>query len=228
MGSRVPAVLCAKLSRDIYLDETTFRRVVAVYGVEVVEMFDHGDSQAALCRSLSPSAAFLVFRGTEATGLRVVDIVANFRVLGTPWAGEGLAHRGYDAALSRVRFPARRFADLVPSSVPLYLTGHSLGGSLATLYSGWVTSDREFGHNIAGLVTFGAPKAATAEAFTALRSRVDLIQRLTMPGDIAPAWPFGLFAHPVAGQELAPVTRWGPLSRHSMGGYADAVAAQFR
>src|SRR5690606_26853984 len=123
----------------------------------------HAGTQAALCRADDGSAAALVFRGTEATRWRLLDILANVKVVGRPWAGDGWAHRGYADALSRLSYPARRMADGVSSAIPLFVTGHSMGGALATLYAAWVTADHLDGHRMAGLITFGAPKAATGE-----------------------------------------------------------------
>lgn len=242
--------IAAALSRDIYLDQVEFEKACVRGGLTPVRCFDHAGTQAALVVSAgldarsggvgpgSPAfagagalgrpapAAWLVFRGTEATQLRLLDIAANLKLCPRPWAGAGWVHGGYSDALERVRFKARRFAERVSPEIPLYVTGHSLGGVLATLYTAWVSDDPEDGHRVAGLVTFGAPKCATRRALAPIIARTR-VRRYVMPMDVAPSWPpvpF-LYRHPDAEIRLAPVDPWpGPVSRHSVAGYAEATA----
>lgn len=212
----------AALSRDIYLDRIPFEMACVRMGLTPIEIFDHAGTQAALARS--SDAAWLVFRGTEATRLRIVDIAANILLRPQLWSGNGLVHTGYAAALERVRDDARALAETVPSEVPLYVTGHSLGGALATLYAAWVTTDRKRGHRINALVTFGAPKAATRAALEPIgwHSR---IRRYVMPLDPAPLWPPLMFAHPGRAILLEPQCPWWrPIRRHDVSGYAAALA----
>ena len=218
--------IAARLSRDIYLDRMEFEAAALRYGVLVVEFFDHAGTQAALCQSRDMTGAFLVFRGTEATKLRLLDIVANLKVAGQPWSGIGWAHAGYVDALGRVSFKARMMAEKVNSAIPLYATGHSLGGALATLYAAWVSGWPGQGHRLAGLVTFGAPKAATAAAFVGLEYTVP-VSRFVMQGDIVPWLPPLAFAHPGPAIVLEPLGWWpGFVTRHSVSGYATATDAR--
>ena len=226
-GAGLPAYDLARLSAWVYEDRELFEVLVEEAGGELVETFDHAGTQAALVRA--PAWAALVFRGTEATGdswfERLVDFRSNLGVMSTLWAGPGRAHAGYAAALSRVRWDARRMAGKVSSDVPLYVTGHSLGGALASLYAAWVKADSEYGHEIAGLVTFGAPKAATAAAYEPIPT--DKVLRFVMPMDFAPSWPPSLtLDHPEPEVRLDAPGWWpGPISRHSVGGYVSAVQA---
>lgn len=224
-------VVAAALSRDIYLDRVPFELACVRAGLEPVDVFDHAGTQAALARELRVSspgggAAWLVFRGTEATRLRLVDLAANLLVRPKLWAGAGWVHCGYADALERVRDDARRLAERVSTEVPLYATGHSLGGVLATLYAAWVSSDRRHGHRLAGLVTFGAPRGGSAAALAPICGRVP-VRRYVMPSDPAPWWPAPLFRHPPGKAiRLQPAGWWpGPVSRHSVVGYAVALAA---
>lgn len=229
-------VVAAALSRDIYLEPVDFERACVRDGLVPVKWYDHRGTQAALVRTgpgsaagarcgLTP-AAWLVFRGTEATRLRLLDLVANVKLAPRPWSGDGWVHGGYLDALERVRDRARRMAERVSPEVPLYVTGHSLGGALATDYAAWVTTDREAGHRIAGLVTFGAPRAGSPAALRPIAEHTR-VRRYVMPWDPAPWWPWPLYRHPPgAAIRLRPASWWpGPLARHSMAGYAASLAA---
>ena len=213
----------ARLSRDIYRDPAVFADKAIRYGTGVDAWFDHGDTQAALCGGRDHDAAYLVFRGTQPRIRHLQDMIANLSVYPTRWAGAGRAHAGYAAALGRVRYQARLMAERVASSIPLYVAGHSMGGALATLYADWVSADVPDRHRLAGLITFGAPAAATMEAHRPMLERMP-VERFVMPGDLAPLWPPVVFRHPVPARRLRPVFWWpGPLSRHDMGDYALSI-----
>lgn len=213
--------IAAWLSRDVYLDGAELAATAADYHVTVEAFMEHGDSQVALCRSEIHGGAFLAFRGTQPQVHHLQDILANLAVYPSRWAGAGRAHSGYVAALERVRYRARMLAEQVPSEIPLYVTGHSMGGALATLYADWVSADVPDRHRLAGLITFGAPSPATKAAHRPMLERVKTVLRFTVPGDLAPLWPPFLFAHPAPASRLPALTRWpDPLSRHQMRGYA--------
>lgn len=227
--------VAAQLARDVYLDRVPFEMACVRAGLVPVEVYDHAGTQAALVRvgpgsaagasgELAP-AAWLVFRGTEASRLRLVDMAANLLLRPKLWSGAGWVHCGYADALERIRDDARSLAERVSWEVPLYACGHSLGGVLATLYAAWVAHDRRRGHRLAGLVTLGAPRGGSALALAPLRGRVP-VRRYVMPGDPAPWWPGPLFRHPPGEPiRLTPASWWpGPLARHSVAGYAAAVA----
>lgn len=220
----------ARLSEAVYVrswaracDE--FRKA----GWRPIDHFDHAGAQAALVRRNDDYAAALVFRGTEASRLNVSDLWAN---VGVPrrWAGDGWAHSGYVGYLERIRYQARQLAEEVSSEVPLFATGHSKGGALATLYAAWVGADRTEGHNLAGLVTFGAPRVLSRKAAAAIDCPT---WRFTIPLDFAPAWPFWplnfwplpvALAHPTPAFQLPSPTWWpGPISRHGVGQYVRAL-----
>lgn len=215
--------VAAALSRDIYLDPVAFERACVRDGLVPVQWYDHRGTQAALVRSAD--AAWLVFRGTEATSLRLLDLVANVKLAPRPWSGQGWVHGGYADALERVRDHARRMAERVSAEIPLYVTGHSLGGAVGTLYAAWVTADRVYGHRIAGLVTFGAPRAGSPAALRPIAEH-SRVRRYAMPWDPAPWWPWPLYRHPPGAAIRLQAAGWwpGPLARHAVAGYAEAVA----
>lgn len=211
----------AALSAAIYA--TTWAEVgdqARAIGWHLVETFDHADCEAALFRHPVHSVEALVFRGTEPTSpAHVGDWAANARVWPTRWPGRSWVHAGYADHLSRVLLPARDMARL--TTLPVLVTGHSMGGALATLFGSLACTE---GHAPSALVTFGAPKtffgSASAEALTCP------VRRYAVTGDPAPIWPpLPGYRHPEPRQTLpAPPPLAGPLARHDARWYARAVA----
>lgn len=88
------------------------------------------------------------FRGTD----DVKDWLANLSMDRVSWRGNRV-HRGFHDAESRL---ARRLLKAMSVSVSTWwITGHSLGGSIATLFAYRL---RQLGHDVAGLYTFGSPR----------------------------------------------------------------------
>lgn len=175
--------------------------------------WDHADSQGMLVTNKQYAA--IVFRGTEASKLHIRDIFSNFG-LPVAWAGLGRVHSGYLAHFNRIRYEARARAERVPPAIPLYLTGHSLGGALAALYASWA------GHRLAGLVTFGSPKAMDRDAVNAISCPVN---RYTNRFDFAPYWPPSIMLkHPGEAIKLNSGGWPGPVSRHMVSRYIEALS----
>lgn len=147
--------------------------------VNLVErhFFNGAAIQGALVESdgKRPEAfAVLVFRGTSG---RLTNWLTNLDLIMRPWPTGGKVHRGFkssfmalwdavDAALRRVE-------------KPLFYTGHSLGGALATLAASL--------HPPQAVYTFGAPRIGDA-AFAASLSGVPIFN-VSNPRDIVPELP---------------------------------------
>eukprot|EP00667_Euglena_gracilis_P000363 EG_transcript_363 len=101
-------------------------------------------------------------------------------------------------------------ADLDPS-LPVRLTGHSLGGAVANLLAEKL---RRTGFRIDEVVTFGAPKFVDAVSAAGLQT-APLLRRVTLEGDPVPAFP-PLASYCQAGSELS-------LLKYS-GGYRELAA----
>jgi len=181
-------------------------------------------TQVAVIRRPSQWRA-LVFRGTQLTsgslGERTRDLLRNLRLANLrsgqwPEVILGRAHHGYVSALRAVYKPLRE-AVTANSDLPLHVSGHSLGGAVATLYAAAAPDDAE------SLVTFGAPKAGSADALNAISAGV---HRYAFRLDWATAWPPSLtLSHPDDG--LRRVDWPGPfwvLYRHDVDRYAKAVS----
>lgn len=228
----VQAVL-ARLSADVYQEPEAFEALVAQHGLALRKWWCRQGTQAALIEAGQWGA--LVFRGTQLTSgqarERLLDWSVNLRVATTRWSGPGRVHEGYLTALKRVRYEARDFAEAVGASKPLYVTGHSLGGALASGYTAWVSYTHVCDvtpHHVAGLVTFGAPRFGTSKAMQPVYDRVPVV-RWVRGQDMAPNWvPW--FRCPRTGVRWLPGGRKQPraVTDHDAHGYADALGAHAR
>ena len=127
----------------------------------------------------SDYAVTLAFRGTVNKTLN--NIIADFNVWATPfYPGTpefGQVHRGFKTSLDSI-WPQidAKLQTLKTSKKPLFLTGHSLGGALATMTAARIimlnANEDVAKNNLVALYTFGAPpigNATFAKQFEAAR-----------------------------------------------------------
>jgi triacylglycerol lipase len=112
--------------------------------------------------AVAPEFVIVAFRGTEADDWH--DIFDDLRFFPVAWKQSGAkVHSGFLAAFARVQDDlAARLAKVSPSR-PVWFTGHSLGGALATLAADHVEGSQ-------GVCTIGCPRVgdrAFAQAFGA-------------------------------------------------------------
>ncbi len=152
--------LC-ELSRLIYRqgpDETgdeaqlpVRSEILKSVGMREIETFSRGNNHCALVESrdmASPPFAVLVFRGT--CGFE--GWLSNLKAIQTCWPGGGSVHSGFKADFLRLWQKIESI--LCNIDVPLYFTGHSLGGALAILAASLFPAEAVY--------TFGAPKTGDA------------------------------------------------------------------
>ncbi len=227
---RVPVWELAELAELVYEDWGKVRVALDARDMDLLAIWDRRGTQGMLtqARRLDGSTAWaaISFRGTEASKGSAIDLWRNLtRPWPVAWMGPGRCHAGYRNALSAIALDAAEMAKRVPSEIPLYVDGHSMGGGIGTEFVAWYgQAYPEW--KLAGLVTTGATKALDARGCAAIRCPV---HRLVMPGDFAPHWPpaWGL-THPstqAPGEiRLTPPHWWpGPVSRHHAGRYAGAA-----
>lgn len=160
---------CSEISRTIYRRDDRPRFLRAA-GLHERRHFDEGSTQASLVTG--EGFAVLVFRGTQ--GLR--DWWTNLRIGTRTWPPGGKVHEGFLRALHKVRKP---IADaLVGIDTPIFVTGHSLGGALATLSA----SLQPF----AACYTFGAPRVGDRAFYDSLQCP---LHRVVNDRDLVPALP---------------------------------------
>lgn len=98
----------------------------------------------------------LAFRGTEPSNLR--DWWTDLKFVNTEFRF-GKVHMGFNEALQHVGSEIERLR-LPNLDRPIYVTGHSLGAAIATL---WVANQYDHPNRIAGLYTFGSPRVGTSK-----------------------------------------------------------------
>jgi triacylglycerol lipase len=157
----------------------------------------------------SDTAMVFVFRGTrlqtqtlldaaEVVILNQDDLWTDGQFLPAVYRAGGKVHSGFLQAFSQV---SELLDTLVEDRLPgqrIWLTGHSLGGALATLAAAHLGTE-----TIQGLYTFGCPRVGDA-AFTSVlptRSYIRFVHR----DDWVPTVPPGLLGY-VHGGTLHPVT----------------------
>lgn len=117
----------------------------------VVETFDFHGTQAVLFSF--EHFIVLAFRGTEATSIK--DIKSDLDAKSTQCETGGKIHTGFKEAFERVALDIQaKLNEPEYKDKPLFITGHSLGGALATVAA------KKLSHKggIAACYTFGSPR----------------------------------------------------------------------
>lgn len=169
---------------------------------ELIETFNHKAIQAYLART--DSFAVLAFRGTENDyGDIFTDLNARFYRDQTG----AVLHRGFSRTYKLVD---ERVSKVVKNlGIPLYITGHSLGGALAIVAMLTITpSDK-----IAACYTFGSPRIDNAE-FEPMLYKVPTY-RVVHAADLVARLPFSRMGYLHTG-DLRYITRTGTVLRNPL------------
>jgi hypothetical protein len=119
--------------------------------MKLIRTFDSNGTQAMIISTKTFHA--LVFRGTEV--LSIKDIKADLDAKIIECESGGKIHRGFNDAFSEVHTEIQNYLDNdLTKDKPLFISGHSLGGALATVASKKLSFDQ----GIAACYTFGAPR----------------------------------------------------------------------
>lgn len=106
-----------------------------------------------------PNDIVMAFRGTKDNRDALIDI--QFWQSSVPHDGCGKVHRGFRRAFTGFRVHLDWIASRLPQK-PVVITGHSLGGALATLATLYLTVQHPH-VNITGMSTFGSPRVGDRE-----------------------------------------------------------------
>ncbi len=154
---------------------------LATLKLQLEETFDNDGTQAILVSS--EKFITLAFRGTEKESIK--DIKADAKAVTTQCETGGKIHSGFKEAFDAVavdiqnRINHDEFQDK-----PLFITGHSLGGALATVAA------KKLSHEggIAACYTFGSPRVGNDEWIATIKTP---IYRLVNAADCVTMLPPG-------------------------------------
>ena len=190
-----------KFSTDLLsgrrLSKSSFGLILSNSGFTLLDVIDIGETQGFICkRDVSGEPPFLVlaFRGTEKkfadwlTNAGCVPTTVNGTKVHTGFLKAFTENRGSDGkTVQKVveEILARKEARENERLLPLYITGHSLGGALALLATKLVAP------NVNGACyTFGAPRIGNYEYFRKIKTPV---YRIVNSADVVPRVPPGPF-----------------------------------
>jgi hypothetical protein len=143
--------------------------------------FDDGNTQAFIAGSAH--LRVLSLRGSD--DLRAWQ--TNARTRPVPWDGPGLAHQGFAEAWQAARRELEPLVTGHGEGRPLLITGHSLGGALATLAAAHLPR--------ALLYSFGAPRVGNRAFAHALDKHAERLHRYVNHRDPVPLLPPGLLGY---------------------------------
>lgn len=184
--SKMNAWWLCELSRIIYRKEGFEKnripsiernRILNRVGLEEIRFFYTARVQAALVIArdfVDDPFGVLVFRGTRG---RIDNWLCNFKVFPSPWPMGGGVHTGFKRLFLEI-WPQIE-ESIARMQAPLYYTGHSLGGALATLAATFKPPHAVY--------TFGSPRVGNAR-FQQL-FRFTPVYRISTPHDIVTHLP---------------------------------------
>jgi triacylglycerol lipase len=133
----------------------------------------------------------VAFRGTE----NLTDWLTNIKLLKASWK-VGMVHAGFYKSLESLWPDAiGRLKSLRNNNQPIWITGHSLGGALATL-AGATLDDEMPEFEVAGIYTFGQPRVGDQIFAQSLdKGMKERFFRAVNNNDIVPRVPSLKFNH---------------------------------
>ncbi|MFT6402452.1 MAG: hypothetical protein ACJA2D_001774 [Pseudohongiellaceae bacterium] len=165
--------------------------------LKLIKTFDHNGTQAIFLEN--DNYVFLAFRGTEATSIK--DIKADANAVITACKTGGKIHSGFDEAFNQLFIEIQTLLDDDKfTKKPLFITGHSLGGALATV----ATKKIIHKGGVAACYTFGSPRVGDIDWTINIKTPIYRIVNAADPVTMLPpgteaiglfAWLFGLIPH---------------------------------
>lgn len=154
--SPINAIGLAQASRIAYLNQFAMASTVHTWQFTNFHFFEQRATQAFMMGN--DRVIILAFRGTEARCVK--DWMTDADITTLKDCG-GRVHRGFslglEAVWQEILMQLQRFRT---QNQTLFITGHSLGGALATLAAAKLAA---IGQTVQGLYTFGSPRVGCPE-----------------------------------------------------------------
>ena len=200
---------CAKLCEAIYSQKTgtELESELLELGFDQVNCFEKDNHRVAVCSN--DEHVVLVFRGTDNAGNWITNAnITHHEVL------DGTVHKGfYDANQLFHKSLVDQIAEHGGKTKPVYVTGHSLGGAMATIFSYLTSVQGEV--EVQSLVTFGQPLALNKDVAKKLNKLLnDRYRRFVNETDIVTRL-IPTFSH--AGQRIHLTEEQASLSEVGIG-----------
>lgn len=160
-------------------NEEMLKTILKVAGFTLLKTYNREDTQAFLARRDGNEIGMLVlaFRGTE---MKPADIHSDANAVLTTLNGEEKVHSGFLKAFNHVSDAIAE--DLAKNKgIPVYITGHSLGGALAVMATRILVSDSQ-----GACYTFGGPRVGNAKVDDQIKTP---IYRIVNSADLVPRVP---------------------------------------
>jgi len=171
-------------------------KILQASNFELIDTIDVAETQGFACKYTGTEETpyvVIAFRGTEK---KISDWLTDIKAIPTTF-GEGKVHTGFYEAFTKEkdkkgRTVADRVMQIMQSAavrddkdetLPLFITGHSLGGALALMATNLLAADIK-----GACYTFGGPRIANYEYFDKLKTPV---YRIVNSSDIVPRVPPG-------------------------------------
>ncbi|MFN9660527.1 MAG: lipase family protein, partial [Cyanobacteriota bacterium] len=216
------ASLSLCLASDLaYSPAAAVKAQALAWGFSACVFVEQGAAQGFL--AWTSEVAMVTFRGTESTR----DWLSNLRLIPRELPGLGRVHGGFLAQFQALR-PELEHHLNARSSLPLLVTGHSLGGAIAVLAASTWAATRP----VRALYTYGQPAVAadtqTAQAMAA--ALPDRWHRLVNDADVVPRVPpnYRHAGHLLHFDGEGRVTSPSAVARSAGGGGAEEAALNAR
>lgn len=163
---------------------------LSLFNMTIETTFDKNGSQAIIVSN--DTFYVLVFRGTEVDSMQDIKADLNAKTIVCEMGGK--VHKGFNEAFLELHMDIQTYLDdNLQDNKPLFITGHSLGGALATI----ATKKLTFKYGIAGCYTFGSPRVGDEEWMNNIKTP---IYRLVNSADPVTMLP--------PGDELISLSSW--------------------
>ena len=164
---------------DANVEKKKLEENVNFLNLKLIKTFDNNGTQAILLEN--DTYIFLGFRGTEVTSIK--DIKSDINAIIKACESGGKVHSGFDEAYSQVAVDIQQFLGQEPfKDKPLFITGHSLGGALATIAAKELTHEG----GIAACYTFGSPRVGNVDWATGIKTPIYRVVNAVDPVTMMP------------------------------------------